>query len=119
MLYILQFNRPLGNLSNPRGQAHYYLGSCEDGRLEERIEEHRAGRGAAITRAAVERGIRLELVVILPGGRDDEKRLKTKYKNTRKLLERMGRGTAAMGRIVTSRLEKDGWECLPSFLFAP
>jgi predicted GIY-YIG superfamily endonuclease len=97
MLYILGFSHPMGNPNNPRGQAYCYLGSCEDWRLDERLQEHHAGRGAKITAAAVERGFRLELIAILPGTREDERRLKTKYKNTRKLVERLARGTLRYG----------------------
>lgn len=89
MLYILGFSHPLGN---ERHRAQYYLGFCEDYRLEERLEEHRAGRGAKITAAAVERGFRLELIAILPGTRADERRLKAR-KSHRRIIERLERGT--------------------------
>lgn len=83
MIYILEFSHPLGNHKH---QARYYLGSCRDDLLQERIQTHRDGRGAAITRAAVERGYRLELVGTLPGGRDEEKRLK-RWKKTSQIAE--------------------------------
>lgn len=54
-IYVLHFDQPLGNLNNPRAQAQHYLGWAMD--LTARLAEHAAGRGAAITRAAVERGI--------------------------------------------------------------
>lgn len=38
MLYLLRFSKPLGN---ERKRAQHYLGSCEDGRLDERLAEHR------------------------------------------------------------------------------
>ena len=81
MIYILQFERILGNRMNSRGQARYYVGYCRDGRLAQRLEEHRAGGGAAITRAAVARGIEFKLVATLTGGRATEHRIK-RYKNT-------------------------------------
>lgn len=89
MIYILKFDRPLGDLSNPRGQAQYYLGYCEDGRLADRLAEHRAGSGAAITRACVKRGIPFDVLLTLPGDRAFERRLKTKYKNTPRLVRRL------------------------------
>lgn len=54
-VYVLCFDRPLGNTENPRGMARHYAGWATD--LPARIAEHQAGCGAAITRAAVERGI--------------------------------------------------------------
>lgn len=90
MIYVLEFERPLGNPDNPRAQARYYLGWCEDDRLEERFSEHLRGWGAAITRAAVNRRIAFEVVLKLPGDRTEERRLKN-YKNTPKLVERYRR----------------------------
>ena len=86
MIYILEFGAPLGNLSTPHGSARYYIGWCEDWRLEERFNEHRNGLGAAITRAAVERGISLSIVVTMPGNRKDERRLKNQ-KNTPRIVK--------------------------------
>jgi len=65
--YLLHMSRPLGNLTNPRGQAQHYTGYADDpagdgAGLERRIAEHLAGRGAKITRAAVAQGITIELV---------------------------------------------------------
>lgn len=54
-VYLFHFHRRLGNLRNPRAQAQHYVGFAED--LEARLAEHRAGRGAKIVAAAVERGI--------------------------------------------------------------
>lgn len=88
MIYILKFSHMIGNRSNPRGQAGYYIGWCEDWRLEERIDDHVAGRGACITRAVVERGYGLELVATLPGTRDDERKLK-RQKNTPRIVRKL------------------------------
>lgn len=90
MIYILEFSMPLGNPDNPRGMARYYMGYCDDGRLEDRIQEHESGCGAAITKAAVDRGINLTLVATLPGDRNEERRLKN-YKNTPRLVQRLRR----------------------------
>lgn len=80
MIYVLQFSEPLCH-------AKFYLGYCEDDRLEQRIQEHKSGRGAAITRAAVERGISLSLVLTMEGNRDYERRLK-RQKNTPRLVRK-------------------------------
>lgn len=89
MIYILEFSEPLGNM---RHQARYYLGYCEPGRLSDRLAEHRAGAGAAITRAAVKRGIAFDVVATLPGNRTTERQLKRR-KNHRVIVDRIRRGT--------------------------
>lgn len=87
MIYILEFKRPLGNPNNKRGQAQYYIGYCDDDRLEGRLDEHAAGRGARITAAAAAMGIGFDLVLTIPGDRSVERKLKS-YKNTPKLVRR-------------------------------
>lgn len=77
MVYLIHFDRPLGNLDNPRGQARHYLGYTED--LETRIEAHRRGNGSAIMRAVSDAGISWQLVRTWPGGRDVERRLKRQH----------------------------------------
>jgi predicted GIY-YIG superfamily endonuclease len=52
-VYLLHFSRPLGH-------ARHYLGQTERD-VEERVREHRAGRGARLCRRAVEAGIELVL----------------------------------------------------------
>mgnify|MGYP005842157111 CR=1 FL=1 len=75
-VYVLEFERCLGDPENPRGQARYYTGYCA-GDVAERLAEHRRGDGAAITRAANARGIGYRVVAILPcGSREAERRLK-------------------------------------------
>jgi predicted GIY-YIG superfamily endonuclease len=88
MIYILRFERPLGNPRNPRGMAQYYIGWCEEGKLDRRLAAHRAGRGAVITRAAVREGIRFDVIFTMPGSRKDERRLKNQ-KNTPRLVRRL------------------------------
>lgn len=86
MIYVLQLDRPLGNPNNPRGQASFYVGYCEDDRLYDRINEHRAGRGAKMLRAATRKGITFGVVMTIPQAtRDDERKFKNK-KNTPKLV---------------------------------
>jgi hypothetical protein len=73
-LYILHLIAQLGNPANSRSQASHYTGWCGD--PEKRDHEHRAGRGAALTRAAVARGIDWTMYVLGPGKWELEKRLK-------------------------------------------
>lgn len=89
MLYILKFDRPLGTMG--KGCARYYLGYCEDGRLQDRYREHLAGKGAAITRAANERGIGYVIVAMHSGDRNDERRYKRWHNNAR-LVEMWTKG---------------------------
>ncbi|MCZ7543369.1 MAG: hypothetical protein M5R40_07420 [Anaerolineae bacterium] len=67
-VYVLEFEKPLGDPENPRGQARYYTGYC-NGDVETRLAEHRHGCGAAITRAANARGIAYRIVAVLPAAR--------------------------------------------------
>lgn len=73
-VYLLHFAQPLGNPQNTRAQASHYLGWALD--VSARLADHRAGRGAAITRAAVERGIAFDVVATWPGDWHLEKQLK-------------------------------------------
>jgi predicted GIY-YIG superfamily endonuclease len=72
MIYLIHFSQPIGS---DRKTAQHYIGYAE-GDPAARLALHRAGRGAKITRAAVERGIGLEIVRTWPGDRAVERRLK-------------------------------------------
>lgn len=54
-LYLLHIHPPIEH-------AHHYLGATKEGRLRHRLAEHQTGRGAALTRIALERGSTLTLV---------------------------------------------------------
>lgn len=95
-VYILKFDRPLGNPAQPRGQATYYIGYCSFERFSERMKEHLSGNGAAITRAAVERGIGFRVVAKLWGSRQLERRLKN-YKNTPLLVRKLQKEGRLLG----------------------
>ena len=58
-VYLFHFDRPLGNLANPRAMASHYIGFTED--LEARLVKQLAGRGAKIVAAALARGIGYDL----------------------------------------------------------
>lgn len=92
MVYILRFSKPLGNAKH---SAQFYIGYCEPGRLADRLAEHNAGAGAAITRAAVEKGYSLEVIATFKGDRTLERRLKAR-KATARIVERYKRGTLVL-----------------------
>lgn len=85
MVYIIEFSAPLGS---DKHSARYYIGSCRDDLLDERLAAHRSGRGAAITRAAAERGIDMQIIITFPGGRDEERKIK-RQKNTPRLVGKL------------------------------
>ena len=72
--YLLHFDKPIGDLSNPRGQAQHYLGSSDD--VPARLADHAAGHGARLTQVVKERGIGWRLVRTWSGGRAVERALK-------------------------------------------
>lgn len=58
-VYLLHFSDRLGNPQNPHAMAQHYIGFALD--PHERLAQHRAGQGAKITAAAVQRGITFEM----------------------------------------------------------
>jgi predicted GIY-YIG superfamily endonuclease len=82
VVYLLHFERPLGNLTNPRAQAQHYIGWALD--VRQRLTEHRNGWGSSLTMACVDRGIPFYLVRFWPGTGELERSLK-RQKNARKL----------------------------------
>jgi predicted GIY-YIG superfamily endonuclease len=110
-----------GALGSERHSACTYLGYCDDGRLDERIAEHRAGRGAAITRAAVQKGFTLELVASMSGDRKLERWLKNK-KNSRAALAWMQKQLIlcpGCRREVIHVREGECWYCAIDHQFEP
>lgn len=75
-LYLLCFERALGDVSRPRMSARHYLGWTNGVSVEERVQRHLAGGGARIVAAAAKAGIGVEVVWTSPGTRNDERRLK-------------------------------------------
>lgn len=75
MVYLIHFDAPLGTQKH---QAQHYIGTCEDKRLNERIEEHRSKRGASITAECVRRNIQFKVVRTFRGGRRKERELKNR-----------------------------------------
>ena len=58
-VYLIHFEQPIGDLSNPRGQARHYLGSTSN--LQARMALHRNGNGAAIMTAVGLAGVRWQV----------------------------------------------------------
>ena len=87
-IYIYHFIYPIGSPTNPRGRAQHYLGWAEDPYEREKV--HRAGQGAAITRAAVEQGVDWKMFILTDGDRDLERSLKN-LKNGRRLCPICGK----------------------------
>lgn len=70
MVYLLCFNSKLAH-------AKHYIGYCNEGGLEARIEKHRKGTGAKIMAAVVKSGIEFEVARVWEGAdRNFERKLK-------------------------------------------
>ena len=82
-IYLLHFQKPIGNAANPHGQAQHYIGWTR-GEVDTRIEEHRLGHAAAIIAAAAQAGVEMILARTWPGDRTFERRLK-RYKKASRL----------------------------------
>jgi len=71
-VYVFHFDRPIGT---DKHQAQHYLGYTPR-TVEERLADHKAGRGARITQVANELGIDYHAVRDWPGNKDIENDLK-------------------------------------------
>jgi hypothetical protein len=80
-VYLIHFERPLGDLDNPRGQARHYLGYTTD--LDARLAAHRSGNGSRLMEVVTQAGIGWELVRTWPGDRGVERRLKNRHNSPR------------------------------------
>ncbi|HEV8653170.1 MAG TPA: endonuclease [Actinomycetes bacterium] len=77
-VYLLHFDRPIGNPANPRAMAQHYFGwSATPAR---RLEAHTTGNGAAIMRAIRNQGIGFQVARTWSGTRALERRLKRWHK---------------------------------------
>jgi putative endonuclease len=75
-VYLLHFEKPIGNPASPHGQAQHYLGYAGNG-LHRRLAEHLSGNGAKIVAAFLEQGIGFCLARTWPDGtRQLERKLK-------------------------------------------
>jgi hypothetical protein len=74
VIYLLHFDRPIGDLTNPRGFASHYTGWTLD--LPARLVDHAAGRGARLMEVVGEAGIGWQLARVWAGPRARERQLK-------------------------------------------
>ena len=87
-VYLVCFERPIGDPANPKGSAGHYLGWADD--VDARLAEHRAGRGARILAACVEQGIAFDVLRTWAGAdRSFERRIKRQH-NAWRLCPRCG-----------------------------
>ena len=81
-VYLIHFDKPLGNPKKKHGQAQHYIGYTED--LKTRLEEHERGNGAKIMAAVSKRGIPWKIVRVWTGDGNFERKLKNR-KNAKHL----------------------------------
>jgi hypothetical protein len=74
VIYLVHFDRPIGDLANPRGFASHYTGWTLD--LPARLVDHAAGRGARLMQVVGEQQIGWQLARIWTGTRTRERSLK-------------------------------------------
>jgi hypothetical protein len=74
IIYLVHFDRPIGDLTNPRGFASHYTGWTLD--LPARLVDHAAGRGARLMQVVGEQQIGWQLARIWTGTRARERSLK-------------------------------------------
>jgi hypothetical protein len=74
-VYLLHYSAPIGDTSKPTGYAQHYTGSTPD--LARRMDRHRAGSDAKITRAFRAAGAEFTLARTWVGGRKRERQIKS------------------------------------------
>lgn len=87
-VYLCCFRSPDGDKASYKHAGHYLgfagRGETPEESVEARLREHRSGYGAALTRAAVDAGLVLQVARIWPEGtKDDEWRLRCRGENPR------------------------------------
>lgn len=94
-VYLLCFSQPLKH-------ARHYLGFSVA--LDERLEEHREGRGARLTQVIAEQGITFQLARTWTGTRATERALKNQKNAPRlcPLCNPLAAGKQATGRQTTT-----------------
>jgi hypothetical protein len=74
VVYLIHFDRPIGDRHNPRGFASHYTGWTLD--LPTRLVDHAAGRGARLMQVVGDQQIGWQLARIWTGTRTRERSLK-------------------------------------------
>ncbi|MCT7984948.1 GIY-YIG nuclease family protein [Laspinema sp. A4] len=77
-VYLLHYDRPIGNPQQANGMAQHYLGYTRN--LSQRLQDHAQGKGAKLTAAFAEQGIEFECVRVWKNGtRSLERQLKRRH----------------------------------------
>lgn len=76
IVYLIHFDRPIGNMANAKGQAQHYIGWTVD--VPNRMKEHATGHGAAIMAYLKQVGIAWNVVRTWRGSRYLERKLKNR-----------------------------------------
>jgi hypothetical protein len=100
VVYLLHFEKPYRH-------ARHYLGFCEDGGLEERIDRHRRRDGARLVAVIVEHGINFVVARTWDGDRSLERRLKNQKKARNLCPICRGQDHEKMGRMARPSLIED------------
>lgn len=102
-VYILEFVHPADPTRKLGNHARWYIGFATN--LSGRIHNHRKGRGARITQAAVEAGFELQVACVWHGvTRAFERQLKNQ-KNAKHIAARAYAGKPVYGRYAESSAE--------------
>jgi hypothetical protein len=74
LIYLVHFDRPIGDVTNPRGFALHYTGWTLN--LPVRLGEHAAGRGARLMQVVAEQQVGWQVTRLWIGSRARERSLK-------------------------------------------
>ncbi len=107
LVYQVHFDRPIGDVANPRGFALHYTGWTLN--LPVRLGEHAAGRGARLMQVVAEQGIGWQVTRLWVGGRGRERSLKRQGGAARRCpvcrLAAAGAAVPASDQMVLDALE--------------
>ena len=107
LVYLAHFERPIGDVTNPRGFALHYTGWTLN--LPVRLGEHAAGRGARLMQVVAEQGIGWQVTRLWVGGRGRERSLKRQGGAARRCpvcrLAAAGAAVPASDQMVLDALE--------------
>src|ERR1700722_5646600 len=74
IIYLIHFDKEIGNLDHSLSKARHYLGWTSD--LNKRLDRHKLGQGSSIMRYVEQSGIGWQCVKTWEGTRDDERAMK-------------------------------------------
>lgn len=76
IVYLIHFDAPYHH-------ARHYLGFCEEGNLDSRMDTHLSGSGSKLLRAVTKAGITWRVVKTWSGDRNFERALKNRKNSSR------------------------------------